>query len=1099
MLTTTKFKIVTKGFQCPEAMETKTELGKSMLQLWPETVKPMTQSKTVIPQVVKVESSIGGEAIVSYVRWQLQDELGIIYNDVSKNISYYGYSDSNFLDGKLQWFDLVHPEDLESLKISYQDFYVTVKDSTQISHNKSLSYRIVNKNGTIHWVRDLLSVVKGQDDVVLYFQSFILDVTKEKENFIDLKQQHKYMQALHETALGLMNRLDIQSLLDTMLIQLSSLSDNPDAYLFLVNDQEEKLELVAASGIFKLDLGRKLSLGEGASGQVWESKKPLFINDYRSFASRIEFEAFQKFKSVASVPLISSNRVRGVMGYATKEETIFDTKATSILTGFAQLAAMALDNARLFKVSKSALQELEMLGKLNRVITNKLNLQELFNEIVYNISAIFDFTRVSLGTLEGEFVVRVASFGNYEQIPERVSTNEPILQPIFETGKAQFYECPIENSPDGTGTKTHSILVLPLFYDGQITGVLCVGSENRDLTETDKTLMQKAVDQIQIAIKNAKLHAIVHKEVIRSNALYKISQAIQSTDQLTSFMNVIVETTRDAVSPRWIILYKINMTAQVIEEIATTKTSPLRPLSFERLQQGFLGRAITSQKTVFLEKDSPVDGAEGIKEFKERMGIGSTIVTPLVYEKEVLGLMAVLNELSEPDFTDADIQLVESISNQASVALAQYELKQNIEHQAYHDALTGLPNRTLFENRLSLTLAQARRSETVFAVMFLDLDGFKFINDNYGHATGDVLLEKVTQRLESRTRKQDTLARMGGDEFAVILSNLRKESDSMRVAESFRRILTDSFEVDSHVLNVGVSIGVSLFPRDGDDATILLARADSAMYQAKDTGRNRVCSFTPEIAIKAKEKLDLETDLRQAIARNELELYYQPQIDLQSGQRIGVEALLRWFSKTHGFVSPAEFIPIAEESKLILEIGEWVLREACKQNIAWQAQGQAPITVAVNISAIQFESPNFTDLIKSILDSSGLDPKLLELEVTESVVMQDVNVVIERLQELRDMGISIAIDDFGTGYSSLQYLQKLPVDKLKIDRSFVNEISSDTHSPIVLSILALAQSLGLKTVAEGIETKEQLEFLRLYGADEAQGYFFAKPMKASEI
>ncbi len=440
-----------------------------------------------------------------------------------------------------------------------------------------------------------------------------------------------------------------------------------------------------------------------------------------------------------------------------------------------------------------------------------------------------------------------------------------------------------------------------------------------------------------------------------------------------------------------------------------------------------------------------------------------------------------------------------AVANQASVALAQFDLRQKIEHQAFHDALTGLPNRRLFENRLELALAQAERYGTIFATMFIDLDGFKHVNDTLGHEVGDELLLAVTKRLKERTRDSDTLARMGGDEFALIITNLRYKDDAIRVGQSYLALFQEIFEVAAHSLSVGASIGISLYPSDGQDLSSLLRHADSAMYQAKNAGKNSVCSFTQELADQAKERLDLENDLRKALEKNELELYYQPQICLQTGEQIGVEALLRWIHPDRGFISPIQFIPIAEETKLILPIGEWVLKEACRQTVAWQKKHGSSMQVAVNISAIQFDRFDFLNTVISALEETGLDPSYLELEVTETVLMQDVNIVIERLNELRSLGISIAIDDFGTGYSSLQYLQQLPLDKLKIDRSFINTIEANKGSALVETIVLLAKRFGLKILAEGIEDKEQLEFLESLGCDEAQGYYFSKPVPHTQV
>lgn len=428
-----------------------------------------------------------------------------------------------------------------------------------------------------------------------------------------------------------------------------------------------------------------------------------------------------------------------------------------------------------------------------------------------------------------------------------------------------------------------------------------------------------------------------------------------------------------------------------------------------------------------------------------------------------------------------------------------------LEYQATHDALTRLPNRTLFYDRLNQALAHAHRSGQQVAILFVDLDRFKMINDSLGHAIGDVLLQTVAARLKACMREGDTMARLGGDEFVIVLledqlGKWPQELVSSTLAYRILEVLEQPFSLKGRELFISCSIGISLFPGDGEDPQTLLQNADAAMYRAKQQGRNGVQFYTQNMNARALERLELEKDLRYALKRQELELYYQPQVDLEHGQIIGMEVLLRWHHPQRGWVSPAQFIPLAEETGLIVPIGEWVLRTACAQARAWQDQGLPAVCIGVNLSARQFLQVDLIDLVARVLQETGLAPTCLELEITEGLLMQDVERAIDTLGVLRSMGVRLSIDDFGTGYSSLNYLKRFPIDRLKIDKSFVNDIIIDAdNAAIVLAVIAMAHSLRLKVIAEGVETETQLAFLRSKNCDEIQGYYFSRPLPATEM
>jgi diguanylate cyclase (GGDEF)-like protein/PAS domain S-box-containing protein len=430
----------------------------------------------------------------------------------------------------------------------------------------------------------------------------------------------------------------------------------------------------------------------------------------------------------------------------------------------------------------------------------------------------------------------------------------------------------------------------------------------------------------------------------------------------------------------------------------------------------------------------------------------------------------------------------------------QKQVEEKIRHMAHHDALTGLPNRVLLHDRVSQAIAQAQRNREVLAMLFIDLDRFKTVNDSLGHHVGDLLLKTVGRRLETCTRGSDTVARIGGDEFVVLLGELDQPEDARHVAQKVLDALSEPVTIDTHELKVTPSIGICVYPHDGADVETLMRNADTAMYHAKQMGRNNYQFFTQAMNDAAQERLLLENDLRHAVERGEFTLHYQPQLDLKTGRIVGFEALVRWLHPQRGMVGPSQFVPAAEETGLIGQIGEWVLREACSQARAWHRAGHSELQVSVNCSAQQFQRESFVEAVGDVLRATGLPAERLDLEITESVIIQHSEAVIARFQALDNMGVRISIDDFGTGYSSLSYLKRFAIHQLKIDQSFVRDISSDPDdAAIVSAIIAIAHSLGLQVVAEGLEAPEQLAFLRALGCDVAQGYYFSKPVPAEEF
>jgi diguanylate cyclase (GGDEF)-like protein len=433
----------------------------------------------------------------------------------------------------------------------------------------------------------------------------------------------------------------------------------------------------------------------------------------------------------------------------------------------------------------------------------------------------------------------------------------------------------------------------------------------------------------------------------------------------------------------------------------------------------------------------------------------------------------------------------------ARMAKSLQKANAELKHMVLHDALTHLPNRLLLEDRIGQAISGCQRAGTRCAVLFVDLDRFKSVNDALGHFVGDELLRAVAERLRAAVRAEDTVSRLGGDEFVVLLRHVQDGADAATVGRKLVEHVSAPVQAHGHELRVTPSVGAAVFPDHGNSAQMLITNADAAMYHVKKSGRNGACLFAAEMSTFFPDRLALEQDLRRALERRELELFYQPKVDVLSGAIAGMEALIRWRHPERGLIAPAEFIPLAEETGLIIPIGHWVLREACRQNRAWQRQGLAPLRVAVNISVAQLRNEDLADSVALALRESGMEARYLEVEITESVVMQNASTALATLDRLSEMGIHLAVDDFGTGYSSLSYLKRFPLNTLKIDSSFIRDLSrSRNDAEIVRAIIALAHTLHLQVVAEGVEHDEQLAVLRAFGSDQYQGYLRSQPLPA---
>lgn len=490
----------------------------------------------------------------------------------------------------------------------------------------------------------------------------------------------------------------------------------------------------------------------------------------------------------------------------------------------------------------------------------------------------------------------------------------------------------------------------------------------------------------------------------------------------------------------------------------------------------------------------PLDHLAGEMEAESYVGISLLDSTG-----QVIGPMAVFsrNPLRNRRLAKSMLRL---FAVRASAELERRRAEKTINYMTHYDSLTGLPNRRMFNEHLARTLLHPKNNDEILAVMLIDLDRFKNINDTLGHAAGDLVLKKVAERLIGGLKKEDIVARFGGDEYMLLLNELKNPGEAATIAAKIFDTLKPSFRFNDVELHIAPSIGIAIYPEDGEDADTLVKNADTAMNRAKELGRNSYQFYSPDMNAQSLRRLNLESNLRKALERGELLLHYQPQYDLENEKIIGLESLARWNHPARGLIQPSEFIPMAEETGLIVPIGKWALHTACAQNKAWQNAGLAPVRVAVNLSARQFFQTDLPAYVAEVLKETGLESEWLELEITESVIMQNLETTIDQLIRLMSLGVKISIDDFGTGYSSLNYLKKFPIHSLKIDRSFVKDIEEDSdNAAIVSAVIAMAHNLKLEVVAEGVETEAQLAFLRLHRCNKIQGYLFSRPLPADEI
>lgn len=733
----------------------------------------------------------------------------------------------------------------------------------------------------------------------------------------------------------------------------------------------------------------------------------------------------------------------------------------------------------------------EVLRAASLDLAHSLDLDEVLEKLLGHLLRLVPYDTANVMLLEGEDRVAVRAIRGYERwgadpVQIRRSTFEVATHPIFgaliRSGSSVLVP-DTSRHPDWQrhegADHVRSFIGVPLLAGGRVIGLYGVDKALAGFFRNDHVRRTESLaPHAAIAIRNARLFTGMLESERRVQALNRDLQR-----QLAEFQTVLdvipigIGIARDRECRR---IEANQYLARLMGVPGDRNVSLSAPAEERPSEVQFVsgGRPIPPDELPMQKA-----AAEGVEVLDVEMDLvkdGRKVATVLGYAAPLF------DEAGQPR---GAIGTAIDISERKRA-------EEEVRRLAYNDALTGLPNRLLFRDHLDLAVAQAQRNGGGLAVLFLDVDRFKVINDSLGHSVGDRLIREVAERLRSAVRQVDTVARWGGDEFTLLLPDVAQPVAAAKVAEKLLSTLRQPFTLDGNELFVTASMGIAVYPGDGSDAETLVKSADIAMYRAKDQGRDGYMLFTPAMNASAAERLALENSLRRALPQGELELYYQPLMELGDESAYGVEALLRWSHPERGILSPADFIPLAEATGLILPMGPWVLETACAQSQAWQRQGLGELSVAVNLSARQFQQPGLSALVRHVLKATRLPPHRLQIEITESSAMQNAATAAETLAELRALGVRVAIDDFGTGYSSLSYLQRFAIDTLKIDQAFVRDLPRE--AAIATAVIAMARTLELDVVAEGVETRAQLDFLREHGCSRAQGELFSPPLNAAE-
>jgi diguanylate cyclase (GGDEF)-like protein/PAS domain S-box-containing protein len=836
--------------------------------------------------------------------------------------------------------------------------------------------------------------------------------------------------------------------------------------------------------------------------EVLEKKESIYIPD-TSMDSRPDPEPIKAFKmnSLLSLPINYEDEIYGLVFLFNHGEhmNLTETEIQSV-EAYVNMAAVAIRNANHLTRKENLISEKQLLLDVTRELSLCSTMNEVLDKCFYYIGRVLKNTNIGAHLLDpiAGNLFKPASLSKESDWTEEAwkkthsiikidQSTDRLFQEVIHTKKALFVPDVFSDPrPNHEACRTFGIkgvLMLPIVTMGEILGLLAIvnlDEKDRVYPQADIQLAQSIVEATASVLSHLiymeKQELIIKErtiELIEKNQ--ELEDVVGELQRLSREKELILNSAGDGIVGLDI---KGNIT--FCNPAAETILGYIEKELIGRSYESFFSNASTSIKhTSFLKRSKKVtiytdetfirkDGTNFPAEFA---------ITSIKEKQMVIGYVVTFKDIT-----------------------IRKQMEEKINYHAYYDSLTNLPNRLLLQDRLNQGLAYAQLHKEQLAVLFLDLDRFKTINDTLGHSYGDLLLQKVAERLSHCAYKGCTVSRQGGDEFTIILPIVHCEKEVKVFSENVIAAFEEPFDLKGNEIFVKTSIGISLYPQDGVDAEELIKKADTAMYKSKELAGNEYQFYTSAMDNHTLENVKLENSLYKALDFDELRIYYQPQYDNKNKQIFGVEALLRWEHRTKGMISPGEFIPLAEETGLIIPIGEWVLRNACKQLKEWHMKGYPEITLSVNVSAQQFNKPNFVNMVKEIIEETQLSPHFLELELTENLIIQNTEETLHKMSRLKDLGIKISIDDFGTGYSSLGYLKNFPINTLKIDRSFIKDVCHDPkNAAITNTIITLAHNLNLHVIAEGVESLEQIEFLSLNDCFRIQGYYYSRPIKPYDL
>ena len=887
--------------------------------------------------------------------------------------------------------------------------------------------------------------------------------------------------------------------------------------------------------------------GRGLCGNAFRSRQACISNNFRSDPRGSAFRRFihsDGAMSGAAFPLLVSGQAVGVMFFVSSARDTFTPEFAELLQRLTDNVSFALgtfdraDEKARTEVQKERLTRMfASLSATNEAIMRAKSREELF-DLVCEAAAgggRFTSTTIALSVSGSDLLRIVAASGPAAETTRHVRLSIDEARPEGQglSGTAFRTRRPCVTNDYMADQRVavfqavagsygaQSGAAFPLLVRGEPIGVMIYMSMDKDtFTPEFSELLQRLADNVSFALENFdraddKARTEVQKERLTRMlaALSATNEAIIRATSRAELFDLVCEAAASGGKFTLTSIALSKLDTDYLDVVAaagpTGLSARLAKISVNEMQpegRGLCGQAIRSRRPCIINDYLADPNAEAFHHRARLDGTNSGASFPLLVNEQVVGVMSFMS-LEKHTFTPELAELLQRLVDNVSFALENFDradektkADERIEYLASHDSLTQLPNREMFNGMLRHAIDAAARYRRRFALLFIDLDRFKVINDSLGHDAGDMLLVEIGGRLRRALRSSDVVARLGGDEFVVILEEAAERPEVERIAGELLSVLSQPLQLSGHECHTTASIGIAMYPSDGTDVQTLTKNADMAMYLAKEDGKNGFRFFSKEIKTQSIERLKVESALRRALERDQFELHYQPKIDMASGQITGVEALLRWNHPDLGTVSPAQFIPLAEETGLIVPIGRWVLEEACAQNMAWQRRGLRPVTMAVNLSPRQFADSNLLHDIDEALLASGMSPVLLQLEVTESMVMRNVSRAVKVLDAIQSRGIRLAIDDFGTGYSSMSLMKQFPIDTIKIDRSFVRDLPIDSEDQaIAQAIISMGKALGMTVIAEGVETPEQEAFLRSHACDEVQGFLFSKPLPAKQL